>query len=167
MKKILILACIFVLVGNVTAQDDQILQLKEKIIQLQNKGELGFNDLTLCSKIFGFASYVALPSPVVDKNGSLLLYYEPLNIFTNIKNGIYEIWYTQDLALYKDGELVQDWKDFLQFKYASSKPVMDVFAQNSIDFEGRLPAGKYSAKLTIKDRFSDKTAETIVEFELQ
>jgi hypothetical protein len=167
MRKALVLAGIAFLVIAASGQDDQILQLKEKIIQLQNQGELGFSSVTLCSNIFGFASYVPLPGNVIDAKGSLILYYEPVNIFTSVKEGIYEIWYNQDLALYKEGEMVQEWKDFLQFKYASNKPAMDLFARNSVDFEGRLPAGNYSLKLVIKDQLSGKTAEKTVDFQLK
>jgi hypothetical protein len=167
MRKYIALSAVLLLVMSASAQEDPVLELKNKIIRIQNQGELSFSNVTLCSKIFGFASYVPLPGNVIDAGGSLILYYEPVNIYTNVKNGIYEIWYNQDLALYQDGELVQEWKDFLQFKYASHKPAMDLFARNSVDFEGRLPAGMYSLKLSIKDQLSGKSAETSVDFELK
>ena len=43
------------------AQDQEaILKLKNQIIDLQNRGSLGFKDFTLCSKILGFGSFIQL-----------------------------------------------------------------------------------------------------------
>ena len=154
--------------GSAIAQQDEILNLKEKIIDLQNKGKLGYANFTMCSKIMGFASYVPLTEPVLDKNGTLLIYYEPVNVFTNRMEGLYEIWYTQDMTLLKEnGEVISHWDDILTFHYTTQKPVMDLFAQNSIDLEGRLPAGKYKFKATLKDRLSEKTAIHMIDFEIR
>lgn len=147
---------------------DEILDLKEKIIDLQNKGILGFQNFTLCSKIFGFGSYVPLEQPVVDKNGSLLVYYEPSNVYTSRKEGLYEIWYTQDMVLLDGkGEVVQEWKDILEFHYTTRKPVLDLFARNSLDLGGQLPPGSYGFRAVIKDKLGDKKAERTVTFEIR
>jgi len=166
-KTLSVFVAILCLAAVLIAQEDEVLELKKKIVQIQNKGDLAFGSLALCSKILGFGSYVTLPDNVIDARGSLLLYYEPVNVFTNIRNGVYETWYKQDLALYQGAELLQEWKDFLQFRHASNKPVFDLYARNSLDFEGQLPPGDYSVKLTLKDQFSGKTVETTVEFKLK
>ena len=155
-------------IGWTFAQEDEILSLKEKIIDLQNKGTLGYTNFTLCSKIMGFASYVPLPEPVIDKNGTLLVYYEPVNVYTNKRDGLYEIWYTQDMTLLKEnGEVVSHWTDILTSHYTTKKPVMDLFAQNSIELKGQLPSGKYKFKATLKDKLSEKTAIHIIDFEIR
>ncbi len=169
MKKAL---CLFVIIlitfAGVLGQENEILKLKEKIIELQNKGILGFQNFTLCSKIFGFASYVPLSEAVVDKNGTLLVYYEPVNVFTNVKDGLYEIWYTQDMTLLKEnGDVVQEWKDILSFHYTTKKPVMDLFAQNSIDIKGQLSVGKYKFRAVLHDRLSEKSATKTIDFEIR
>ena len=38
-------------------QEKEILELKEKIIEIQNKSDLGFQNFTLCPKISDFAYY--------------------------------------------------------------------------------------------------------------
>jgi hypothetical protein len=169
MKKILSLGFIaLILFSAALGQEDEILKLKEKIINLQNKGELGFRNFTFCSNIIGFASYVPLPKPFIDKNGTLLVYYEPVNVFTNKKDGLYEIWYTQDMALLKaNEETLSEWKDILNFHYTTKSPVMDLFAQNSIDLEGKIPAGKYKFKAVLKDKLSGKSATQIADFEVR
>jgi len=169
MKKGLCLVCAMLIIfGMSLAQEEEILDLKKKIIDIQNSGELGFTDFTPCSKIMGFASYVPLPEPVIDKNGTLLIYYEPINIYTNKRDGLYEIWYTQDMTLLKEnGEVVSHWNDILTFHYTTKKPVMDLFAQNSIDIKGQLPSGKYKFKATLKDKLSEKTATHTIDFEIR
>ena len=99
MKKVIIWGALFCLAFTLSfGQSDEILKLKEKIIQIQNAGELGFRNFTFCSNIIGFGSYVPLAKPAVDKSGELLVYYEPVNVFTSKKEGLYEIWYTQDMS---------------------------------------------------------------------
>ena len=169
MKKIFMCALLLLLlIFPATGQENNILKLKEQIIAIQNQGDLAFQDFQLCSKIFGFASYVPLPEPVLDKNGKLLVYYEPSNIFTNKRDGLYEIWYTQDMVLLKsDGTVIKEWKDILNFHYTAKKPALDLFAENSIPLEGQLPVGKYQFKAILKDKLSGKTASHKITFELQ
>ena len=169
MRKSLIIFVAFLLgFPFLPAQENDILLLKEKIIDLQNTGELGFKEMELCSKIFGFGSYVALQEPVVDKDGELLVYFEPSNIFTNRRSGIYEIWYKEDMVLMKEnGEIVQEWPDIVDFHYTAQKPVLDLFAQNSITLGGQVPPGKYQFKAVVKDQLSGKTASKVIDFEIR
>jgi hypothetical protein len=168
-KRVAFLVFVFFLIlSPLSSQKDEILKLKEKIIELQNKGELGFRNFVFCSNIIGFASYVPLSNPDLDKNANLLVYYEPVNVFTNKKEGLYEIWYTQDMILLKqNGEVIQEWKDILSFHYTTKSPVMDLFAQNNIELRGQLPAGKYKFKAVLKDKLSGKSATKIVAFEIK
>lgn len=69
MKKIFAMGLALAFAGGLAfGQADEILKLKEKIIELQNKGELGFRNFNLCSNILGFGSYVPLPEPVIKKD---------------------------------------------------------------------------------------------------
>ncbi len=169
MKKTLGLVLLLVMTTFCTQSPPKdILKLKEMVIELQNKGELGFRNFTFCSKIMSFASYVPLDRPVVDKNGELLIYYEPVNIFTSKKEGLYEIWFTQDMiVLLEGGQVIQEWKDILVYHNSTRIPVMDVFAQNNITLGGQLEPGKYVFKAVLKDKLSDKTATKTVAFEVE
>jgi len=170
MKKVLILILIlvFMLISISTfGQENEILKLKEKIIEIQNRGELGFKNFTLCSNIISFASFVPLPEPVIKKDGELLVYFEPLNVFTSKKNGLYEIWYTQDMSvLTAEGKVIYEKEDALSFHYTTKSPVMDLFATNTITLTG-LASGKYKYKATLKDKLRNKTAAKIVDFEVR
>jgi hypothetical protein len=169
MKKIFWWGVVFFLVISLgLAQDDEILKLKEMIIDIQNKGELGFRNFAFCSNILGFGSYVPLQEPVLDKNGKLLFYYEPVNVFTNKKDGLYEIWYTQDIVfLSEKGEVLQEMNDALNFHYTAKMPVLDLFVQADLDLGGQIPAGKYKFKTVLKDKLSGKSATKIMDFEVR
>jgi hypothetical protein len=169
MKKALSLAGLICLAAALSvAQDNEILNLKEKIIEIQNKGDLGFRNFAFCSSIVGFGSFTPLSSSALDKNGELLVYYEPVNIFTSKKNGLYEIWYTQDMALLDEkGEVLQEWPNALDFHYTTKTPVMDLWAQNNITLGGQVPVGKYRFKAVLKDKLSGRTAVNMTDFEVR
>lgn len=149
-------------------QGQDVLKLKEQIIELQNNGNLGFQTFLLCSSIFTFASYVPLSEPIIGRTGTLLVYYEPLNIFTKKEDGIYEIWYTQDMILLNQDEtVISEWPDILEFHHRTNTPVMDVFAQNSLDFDGSIPPGKYKFKAVLKDKLRGESVSKIINFEIR
>jgi len=169
MKKVFWLAGLTIVAFSLgLAQDNEILKLKEKIIEIQNTGELGFRNFAFCSSIVGFGSYAPLPGPALDKSGELLVYYEPVNVFTAKKEGLYEIWYAQDMVLLDEkGEVLQEWPNALDFHYTTRTPVMDLWAQNNITLGGQVPAGKYKFKAVLKDKLGGRTAVKITDFEVR
>lgn len=169
MKRYIWLAVVMILTGFLgRAQESEILRLKEKIIEIQNTSELGFRNFQFCSNIIGFGSYVPLPQPILEKDGELLVYYEPVNVFTSKKEGLYEIWYTQDMALLDAaGEVLQEWAEILNFHYTTRTPVMDLYAQNSLNLGGRIPEGRYKFKAVLKDKLSGKSAVRVIDFEIR
>ncbi len=150
------------------AQDQEaILKLKNQIIDLQNRGSLGFKDFTLCSKIMGFGSFVPLDQPQVSQGAELQVYYEPLNVFTNRRQGQYELYYTQDIVLLSEqGETLYEAKELLSFHYISRSPVFDLYATNSLNL-GSLPPGKYTYKAVLRDKLKETTAEFSLPFSIR
>jgi len=160
----LVLCFLLVAIG-VSAQD-RVLALKNQIIDIQNTGKLGFSDLALCSKVMGFGSYVPLEKPVLKNGMELLVYYQPLNVFTNRVKGQYEIWYTQDIAILSPaGEKLFEQKGFLEFHYVSRTPVFDLFATNTLNIMD-VPAGSYVYLAVLHDQLKDASAEYKVSFEV-
>lgn len=169
MKKCFCLAGLIILSASLSfTQENEILKLKEKIIEIQNKGDLGFRSFAFCSTIIGFGSYVPLSGTVLDKSGELLVYYEPVNVFTSRKEGLYEVWYTQDMVLLDEkGAILQEWPNALDFHYTTRTPVMDLWAQNNITLGGQVPAGKYKFKAVLKDKLSGRSAAKVMDFEVR
>lgn len=150
---------------SVSAQDqDAVPKLKNQIIDLQNRGALGFREFTLCSNILGYGSYVPLNKPQVPQGTALQIYYEPVNVFTNRNKGQYEVWYTQDIVLLTEkGQVLYEQAELLNFRYSSRSPVFDLYATNSLDL-GSLGPGKYVYKAVLRDKLKGVTAEYTLPF---
>lgn len=149
----------------VSAQEQEsVLKLKNQIIDLQNRGTLGFREFSLCSNILGYGSYVPLDTPQVPQGSELQVYYEPVNVFTNRNKGQYEIWYTQDIVLLTDkGKVLYEQEELLTFRYSSRSPVFDLYATNSLNL-GELGPGKYVYKAVLRDKLKGVTAEYSLPF---
>ena len=162
----LAITAVLLLVAAGASAQDQILALKNQIIDLQNRGKLAFVEAALCSKVMGFGSYVPLEKPVVKKGGELLVYYQPQNVFTNRVKGQYEIWYTQDIVLTTDkGAVLYEQEELLNFRYSSRSPVFDLYATNSLNL-GELGPGKYVYKAVLRDKLKGVTAEYKLPFSI-
>ena len=149
-----------------TQAQDSILALKEKIIDIQNQGVLGFRNFTLCTHIIGYGQYVPAPGNTVKTDAKLQFYYEPVNLFTNRIGGSYHIWYTQDIVLLTSaGEEIYSAEGLINFNYQTTSPVLDVFATNSLDVTG-LPPGTYHYRAIIHDRLKNVDASHTFQFQI-
>jgi hypothetical protein len=170
MKKIImllfLLAMVVPTVIGADQQETKIADLKKQIVLLQNKGELGFKDFTLCTSIVSFASYVPAQTNTVKSGSEIYFYYEPKNVFTNIKDGLYEIWFTQDMiVLSEKGEVLLEKKDALSFHYTTKSPVLDLYATNTLTLTDVEP-GKYTFKAVLKDLLKKKEITQTYAFEV-
>jgi len=169
MKKRLLLSCIVIILLCVSVDlysQDRILQLKEQILDIQNKGELGFHNFTLCSNILGYGQYVPIPDKKAKVGTTVYFYYEPVNLFTNRLNNSYQIWYTQDLILLrKDGKELYNAPELLNFNYQTTSPVLDVYASNSLEL-GELAPGYYIFKAVMHDKLKKTDATYSLTFEI-
>lgn len=169
MKKVIFLLFVFgaafgILIP-VTAQDT-VSELKEKIIDLQNQGELGFRNFTLCTNILGYGQYVEATSNKVKAGSEIFFYYEPVNLFTNRKDGVYHVWYTQDMiVLTGGGEEIYNGPEILNFNYQTTSPVLDFYATNSLEL-GDLPPGTYQFKAVLHDKLKNKDTSYAYTFEI-
>ena len=159
-----VIACL-ILPATIIAENT-VEELKEKIIDIQNKGKLGFRNFTRCDNIITYGSYVAAPDNRVKAGTKLLFYYEPENVFTNRRNKTFQIWYTQDLIVKTaDGEELLNSPDLLNFNYQTIAPVLDLYATNSLDL-GDLPPGKYEFIAIINDKLKKTSATMSYVFEI-
>jgi hypothetical protein len=145
---------------------DPILELKEKIIDLQNQGELGFREFTLCSNIIGYGQFVPYPDNKVKAGSEVYFYYEPVNIFTNRRSNTYQLWFTQDMiVLAENGDELLRANEALNFNYQTTSPVLDIFAKNTLTL-GNLPSGKYKFIAVIHDKLKNTEAKHVYDFEI-
>lgn len=138
--------------------NDEIRELKEKILDLQNEGELGIGVFEMCRSIQGYSQYVPSPDRKVRKGRETLFYFEPRNLYTNRRDGMYQVFFTQDMAvLSPDGEVLMERTDALQFNYTTKSPVLDIFATNTLTL-GEAPPGIYRFRITLRDRLREGAA---------
>jgi hypothetical protein len=149
----ILIACILCLcLTSRLSGQNTILELKEKIIDIQNQGELAFRNFTLCTNIIGYGQYVPVQGNKVKSNTTIYFYYEPENLFTNRVGGAYQMWFTQDMiVLEADGTELYNASELLNFNYQTTSPVLDVFASNSLEL-GELAPGKYIFKAVMHDK---------------
>ena len=154
-----VLIAIFLIPATLIAEET-VVELKERIIDIQNKGKLGFRNFTRCENIITYGSYVQATDNKVKAGSKLLFYYEPENVFTNRRGKTFQIWYTQDLIVKDaDGEELLNSPDLLNFNYQTITPVLDLYATNSLEL-GDLPPGKYEFIAVIHDKLK-KTSSTM------
>ncbi len=149
-----------------TFAQESVPELKQRILDLQNQGELGFRNFTLCSNIIGYGQYVAIPDNKVKVGSEVFFYYEPVNLFTNRQDNAYHIWYTQDIVLYtEDGQEIYRGNEALNFNYQTVSPVLDVFASNTLSL-GNLPPGVYQFEAVMHDKLKKVDAGQKYTFEV-
>jgi len=146
--------------------EDTVLGLKERIIDIQNKGKLGFNNFTRCENIITYGSYVPAVGNKLPQGSELLFYYEPANIFTNRRDNTYQSWYTQDVIVKNaQGEELLNSPELLNFNYQAVAPTLDLYATNSLDL-GNLPVGKYEFTAILHDKLKKTSATKSYVFEI-
>ena len=172
MKRLLLVALVALLPIAANAQtaaagSETVDQLKEKIIEKENAGKLGFRQFTLCTKPpAGIGQYEPAASNKVTAGSKLQFYYEPVNLMTRRADGTYQKWFTQDMIV-RDGagkELLRK-EAALDFNYKTKTPVFDIFGTNSLSL-GELPAGKYEFEAVLHDQLSKQDARYVFKFEI-
>lgn len=149
------------------AQDQETVEaLKDRIIDIQNEGTLGFKNFILCRNVGGFGEYVPYPDNKVKAGSEIYFYYEPVNVFTNRAQGNYQIWFTQDIIIQTlDGQAILNLPEKLKFRFQAHSPVMDLYAQNSVTL-GQLPPGKYKFVAVLHDKLKKANARKAFIFEI-
>ena len=143
-----------------------VLELKEQIIELQNKGTLGIKNFLPCSQISTLGSYTPLAEAKFKQNETLYVYFEPVNFSTSKTQGIYEIWLTEDILILNDkGETLMEKPGIMENHYTSASPILDIYFNNHVEFDS-VPAGKYIFKVILYDKLKNTSASESLPFEV-
>ena len=122
--------------GDPTLDDsgDEILALKKRIIEVQNKGKLGFRKLVVCTSVEGYGLYSPLKSGKALRG--FVLYFEPANVSTLVTSDRYIIDLTVDLVAFDgSGKAVSGKKGILKIKRISRSPIMDLFFRINLNLK--------------------------------
>jgi hypothetical protein len=109
---------------------DEVQALKQRIIELQNKGKLGFRKIVRCRSVEGFGAYSPLePGQPVSK---IVFYCEPSNVNTMISGDRYVIDCAVDAFLMDStGRLLIGKENIVKINRVSRSPVMDLYFKST------------------------------------
>ncbi len=108
--------------------DDKITELKNRIIELQNKSKLGFKKVAVCNKVEGYGMYSPIEPGKLTR--SFILYFEPANVSTLVTPGRYVVDCTVDiLQVSRDasGKFIGRRMKKLKINKVSRSPVLDLY----------------------------------------
>jgi hypothetical protein len=144
---------------------DEVQALKQKIIELQNKGKLGFRKIVLCRSVEGFGVYSPLdPGQPVSK---IVFYCEPSNVSTMLSGERYVIDCAVDAFLMdSSGRTLLGKENMLKINRVSRSPVMDLFFKVEINFQ-KLPAKKLIAKIVLHDKIKNQSVTVTQKINLE
>jgi hypothetical protein len=112
--------------GASTKEAPEIQKLKEQIIDLQNKGKLGFRKVVLCDSIEGFGLYSPFePGQPLTR---VLLYFEPSNVSTLVSEGRFIVDLAVDVFLLDgSGKVIGGKQNMLKINKVSRSPILDLY----------------------------------------
>jgi hypothetical protein len=134
---------------------DETRPLKEQIIELQNKGKLGYRRVVLCSAVEGFGMY----SPV--EGGSvpprLMLYIEPSNVSTLVKEDRYVIDLSVDLFVIGPTGVPLVAKQNFPIRKVSRSPILDLHYVIGVDLRKFLKQDLITVKTVLHDKIKNQS----------
>jgi hypothetical protein len=112
--------------GAPTKEISEIQKLKEQIIDLQNKGKLGFRKVVLCNSVEGYGLYSPFePGQPITR---ILLYFEPSNVSTLVSGDRFIVDLAVDVFLLDaSGKLIAGKQNMLKINKISRSPILDLF----------------------------------------
>lgn len=157
----IVLAALLLGCAAAAGAQETVASLRQRIVELQNKGTLGVRSLVMCRSVATYGQYVRNEGRQAAAGATVWFYYEPENIYTQRDKDTYRVWYTQDIVvLGKDGKELLRSNDVVSFTHFGYSPVLDLYATNELDL-GELAPGEYRYRVILHDKLrgADATAE--------
>ena len=138
-----------------TKETSEILKLKEKIIDLQNKSKLGFRKIVLCNSIEGFGLYSPFePGQPVTR---ILLYFEPSNVSTLVSEGRFIVDLAVDVFLVDaGGKVIGGKQNMLKINRVSRSPILDLYYKLEMNVKKPLKS-EILMKTVLHDRIKNQS----------
>lgn len=150
----------------VHAQETEVSELKEKILNLQNMYPLGIRTLIACSEVTDYGSYEPLPDNTLKSGDVVFFYFEPQNPSTKKGDGRYEIWLTQDmLVLSEQQQEIFKKENAVEIHYQTSSPPLDIYGVNRLTLT-EVPPGRYIFKAVLHDKIKSESTSATWAFEV-
>jgi hypothetical protein len=142
-------------------------ELEEALTLVRSKSNLEFVNVVFTNEeAGGFGLYSQRENATFATGETFFIYGEAKNYtIKENQNNLYEIYLKEDIyILDQDNNVLFGQADFLDYHITSHSKNSDLFINNTITQTSPFPVGNYKFRLVLKDVFSQKTTETIIEF---
>ena len=142
-------------------------ELEEALAIVRSKSNLEFVNVVFTNEeAGGFGLYNQKENATFASGEIFFIYGEAKNYtIKENQNNLYEIYLKEDLyILDQDNNVLFGQADFLDYHITSNSKNHDLFINNTITQTSPFPVGNYKFRLVLKDVFSQKTTEAIIEF---
>ncbi len=133
---------------------DEVLELKKRILELQNKQKLEFRKVVLCSKVEGFGVYSPLPKGKLHQQ--MVLYFEPANVSTLLTADRYVIDCTVEIGILDSaGKPAKGKVMSRKYHRTARSPILDVYFRIPINF-AKPPKKAFSLRVILHDNIKNQ-----------
>jgi hypothetical protein len=147
--------------------NEAVVELEEVLTLVRSKSNLEFVNVVFTNEeAGGFGLYNQRENATFATGETFFIYGEAKNYtIKENQNNLYEIYLKEDLyILDQDNNVLFGQADFLDYHITSHSKNHDLFINNTITQTSPFPVGNYKFRLVLKDVFSQKTTEAIIEF---
>lgn len=147
--------------------NEAVVELEEVLTLVRSKSNLEFVNVVFTNEeAGGFGLYNQRENATFAPGETLFIYGEAKNYtIKENQNNLYEIYLKEDLyILDQDNNVLFGQVDFGEFHKTSHSKNNDLFLYTTITQTDPFPVGNYKFRLVLKDVFSQKTTEAIIEF---
>jgi len=137
----------------------EISDLKDKILDIQNKADLGFWKVVPCKGVESYGIYSLLEAG--QPASKVIFYVEPANYGVLKSDGRYIIDCSVDLLIFDpSGKLIVGNENVRKINKVSRSPILDLYFTVELNIAKTVKQKSFIVKMVINDRIKNKSAST-------
>jgi hypothetical protein len=148
--------------------NEAVKELEEALALIRNKANLELVNLFFCEELPQmFGMYNPRENTLFSSEDTLFIYGEPKNCtYKEIEKGLYQMHFKVEIYLLdSDNNVLMGEMDYLDFPFTSRTRNSEIYIFDEIPVRQLdLSPGNYKFRFILKDIFSQKTTEAIIEF---
>ena len=148
--------------------NEAVRELEEALALIRNKANLELVNLFFCEELPQmFGIYNPRENTLFSSENTLFIYGEPKNCtYKEIEKGLYQMHFKAEIYLLdSDNNVLMGEIDYLDFPFTSRTRNSEIYIFDEIPVKQLdLSPGNYKFRFILKDVFSQKTTEAIIEF---
>lgn len=148
--------------------NEAVKELEEALALIRNKANLELVNLFFCEELPQmFGMYNPIENTLFSSEDTLFIYGEPKNCtYKEIEKGLYQMHFKVEIYLLdSDNNVLMGEMDYLDFPFTSRTRNSEIYIFDEIPVRQLdLSPGNYKFRFILKDIFSQKTTDTIIEF---